>query len=178
MPKRSSVRNTVQNRIDLGKCTQLYDETQGTMKHKRFRQINVFVRKQLSIYLLTIFCRKRLRFSVPRVSPYRWVHFPRSVLLILSTSPAAVHSFLNTVQSVSQSVSQSSPDVILCGWVGSKHQLTVIHSLTHSVHGYSVSHWYPEPTRLHPTKLSSTLGTGSLLPFPRAGRGEHFSGDE
>ena len=31
------------NRTDLGKCTHLYDEIQGTMKHKRFRQ-EVFVR--------------------------------------------------------------------------------------------------------------------------------------
>ena len=32
-----------QNRTDLGKCTHLYDETQGTIKHERFRQ-RVFVR--------------------------------------------------------------------------------------------------------------------------------------
>ena len=31
-------------RTDIGKCTHLYDETQGTMKHKRFRQKIVFVR--------------------------------------------------------------------------------------------------------------------------------------
>ena len=30
-------------RTDVGKCTRLYDETQGTIKHKRFRQ-KVFVR--------------------------------------------------------------------------------------------------------------------------------------
>ena len=31
------------NRIALGKCTHVYDETQGTMKHKRYRQKIVFV---------------------------------------------------------------------------------------------------------------------------------------
>ena len=31
------------DRIALEKCTQLYDDTQGTLKHKRFRQ-RVFVR--------------------------------------------------------------------------------------------------------------------------------------
>ena len=32
------------NRTNLGKCARLYDETQGTMKHKRFPQKVVFVR--------------------------------------------------------------------------------------------------------------------------------------
>ena len=30
----------------------------------------------------------------PCVSSYRWIHFPRSVLSFLSTTPVAVHSFL------------------------------------------------------------------------------------
>ena len=51
----------------------------------------------LSIFLhltKTIFCRKRLCFMFPCVSLYRWIHFPRSVLSVLSTSPVVVHSFL------------------------------------------------------------------------------------
>ena len=36
-------RKSKQMRTDLGKCTHLCDETQGTIKHKRFQQ-KVFVR--------------------------------------------------------------------------------------------------------------------------------------
>ena len=42
----------------------------------------------------TIFCRKRLCFLFSLCSSYRWIHFPSSVLSVLSTSPVVVHSFL------------------------------------------------------------------------------------
>ena len=47
-------------------------------------------------------CTWRRQFSVesvcvllfPRISWYRWIHFPRTVLSVLSTSPVVVHPFL------------------------------------------------------------------------------------
>ena len=41
--KAASWKGKEQKRPDIGKCTHLYYETQGTMKHKRFRQKIVFV---------------------------------------------------------------------------------------------------------------------------------------
>ena len=42
----------------------------------------------------TIFCRKRFVSLLPCVMSYRWIHFPSSVLSVLSTSSVVVHSFL------------------------------------------------------------------------------------
>ena len=53
-------------------------------------------------YYYLVSCTWRRQFTVesacvslfPCVSSYRWIHFPRSVLSVLSTSPVVVHSFL------------------------------------------------------------------------------------
>ena len=77
------------NRKDPGKCTRLHDETQGTMKHKRFRQMTVFVRYKKIETLFLVFrrignneiqalstdnCLRQVyedRFIVPCASSYR-----------------------------------------------------------------------------------------------------------
>ena len=84
-----------QNRTAQDKCIHLYDETQGTIKHNRFRQ-RVFVEcKKTDIYLLTPdedSLSKALVFNcslcfVIYVGTFLWS------CSILSTSPAVVHSF-------------------------------------------------------------------------------------
>ena len=84
----------------LEKCTHLYDETQGTVKHKCFQQSLSGVRRSKIINFLSIFftsfffyyflslflhpvktlCQKRLCLIVPCVLSYRWVHFSRAIL--------------------------------------------------------------------------------------------------
>ena len=61
-----------------------------------------------SFFYYLFSCSWRRQFSVESacvslflcVSSYMWIHFPRSVLLVLSTSPVIVHSFRRKLKSV------------------------------------------------------------------------------
>ena len=68
-----------QNRTNLEKCTYLYDDIQGKIKHK-INFLCIFLHRTKTL------CRKRLCLTVPCMSSYRWVHFSRAVLLKQSKS--------------------------------------------------------------------------------------------
>ena len=74
-----SVINTTLFKTALEKCIHLYDDTQGTIKHKRFRD-------SLRRVYLIVHC----------VSSYRWVHFSRAVLFCQPYQQLFTHTKLFT----------------------------------------------------------------------------------